>query len=118
MGKIGGALLSVLGLAKKAFEFLSGGKKPALGDLLTFAFPQIIAAVDNAVKYQGLTTKEQVDAWLATVDSSFGTDPGAFDLIKDMPQSAEEEMTDGLIKFVQAYAYYRAGVVGYKLTPA
>lgn len=115
LGKIGGALLSILSTGIGLFKLLTGGAKPSVGDLLKFSLPQILQAVDNAVTYQGLSTKEQVDAWLSTADANFGADPGALDLVKDMPPEAEEEMTDGLIQFVRAYAYYRAGVPGYKL---
>ena len=111
--KLGGALLSVLSTGVTLFKLLTGGVKPSVGDLLKFSLPQILQAVDNAVKYQGLTTKEQVDAWLQTADANFGADPGALDLVADMPAEAEEEMTDGLIQFVRAYAYYKAGVPGY-----
>jgi len=115
MGKFTGALLSVLSVAGSLFKLITGGTKPGVGDLLKYALPQILTAVDNAVKYQGLSTKEQVDAWLATADASFGSDAGAVDLVKDMPQDKEEEMTDALIQFVRSYAYYRAAVPGYRI---
>ena len=113
--KIGGALLSILSTGIGLFKLITGGKKPSISDLFKFALPSIMEAVDNAVKYQGLTTKEQVDSWLSTVDANLGLEPGALDLVRDMPGEAEEEMTDGLIQFVRAYAYYRTGVPGYKL---
>jgi len=110
-----GWLLGIFKVGISVFNLFkgSGEQKPSLTELLPFALTQLIPAVDNAIKYQGLASKEQFDQWLVTLDATTGSDPGAFDFMKSMPPEIEEEMFDALINVARIYGYNRLKVEGY-----
>ncbi|MHC4645174.1 MAG: hypothetical protein ACYTBJ_06715 [Planctomycetota bacterium] len=94
-------------------QMLLGKEKPSLLDGVGYAAGQIFPAVDNLLKMGKLSTKEQVDQWLDTLDAKTGTDAGAIDIFRDMPQKVEEEFFDHMKEAVRIYAYSRIGVEGF-----
>lgn len=109
LGWIKAALLLGINL----FGWLKGGKK-TLADALPFAIGQLLPAVENAVKFQKLDTKEKLDAWLEAVDAGTGDDATGVDIIRGLPAAKEEELFDHLIEVARTYGYYLIGVPGYR----
>lgn len=103
----------VVGL--KIYGFVAGGDKPGLADALPFAVGQMLPAVQKAIQYQGLDTKEKLDVWLATVDTGTGSDINAVDLIIKLPADKEELFFDHLVEAARIYGYHLIGVEGYRL---
>lgn len=109
-----GWILGIFKVGLSIFKLFKGSDdKPSLTELLPFVLNQLIPAVDNAIKYQGLDTKEKFDQWLTFIDVSTGTDPGAFDFMGSMPPDVEEQMFDHLIETARIYGYNRLKVPGY-----
>jgi len=103
----------VIGL--KIYGFVSKGDKPSLADALPFAVGQMLPAVQKAIQYQGLDTKEKFDAWLIAVDAGTGSDTTAVDLLVRLPADKEELFFDHLIEAARIYGYHLIGVEGYLL---
>jgi len=114
MANILGILKGLASAAATVYSLLHG-KKPSLPELLPGLVTTALQAVNDAVSFGNLTTKEQIDSWLDTFDMSTGSEPGALDLAPSMPKDKEEEMLDHLKEAIRAYAYNRAKVAGYVL---
>ena len=100
----------------KIYGFVTApGAKPSLIDALPFAVGQLLPAVQKAIHYQGLNTKEKFDAWLVTVDAGTGSDENAVDFIAGLPADKEEIFFDHLIEAARIYGYNLIGVEGYRL---
>jgi len=109
-----GWLKAVVSIGLKIYGYVAKSDKPGLADALPFAVGQMLPAVQKAIEYQGLDTKEKFDAWLATVDAGTGSDEGALDLIVKLPPDKEEEFFDHLVEAARIYGYHLIGVVGYR----
>lgn len=89
--------------------------RPALADAIPFAVGQMMPAVKQAIRYQGLDTKEKLDAWLDTIDAGTGSDAEAVDVVAKLPADKEEVLFDHLIEAARVYGYHLIGVEGYRL---
>lgn len=107
--------LAVAGV--KIYQMFKGAKDAgtpvSIMEGLPFALGQLLPAVDNAIKYGNMTTKEQFDSWLDTIDNMTGEDPGAIDFIKGLPDQQEEIMFDHLKEAARIYGYWRLKLPGY-----
>jgi len=100
----------------KLFSFVTAkGTKPTMVDAIPFAVSQMLPAVQRAIQYQGLDTKEKLDAWLVTIDAGTGSDADAVDIIARLPADKEESFFDHLIEAARIYGYHLIGVEGYRL---
>ena len=117
MANVFGILKGLVSAAATVFSLLHG-KKPSLPELLPGLVTGALQAVDQAMSFGTLTTKDQIDAWLDTFDMTTGADPGALNLAPSMPLDKEEEMLDHLKEAIRAYAYNRAKVAGYVIAAA
>jgi hypothetical protein len=113
--------MSVFGVLKGLFSvgiavygvFKGKENKPTVMEVLPTVVGQLLPAVQSAIKYQNMTTKAQLDAWLETLDASMGEEAGAVDIIHDMPSNREEELSDHLLAAARIYGYNLLGVEGY-----
>lgn len=110
-----GWIKAALGVAMQLWGKFSGGQKVNVLDVIPDVVGRLLPAVQQAVKYQGLNTKDKIDAWLETMDEYTGEDVGAVDLIPEMPAKVEEVFFDHLKEAARCYAYMLAGVEGYKV---
>jgi len=110
-----GVLRALIGAAGAVIKIFKGGEKPTWAEAMPFVLQQLIPAVQQAVEYQGYNTREKFDAWLSTMDASTGTDPGAIDIIPQLPQDKEEEFFDALKEAARVYGYSLIGVEGYNV---
>lgn len=90
------------------------GQALTLADAFPFAISQLLPAVENAIKYQGLDTKEKLDGWLVTFDMATGEEPTAIDIIHGLPADKEEILFDHAIEIARIYGYYKIGVPGFR----
>ena len=109
------SLISVAVPIVKLFLNKEEGEKVTVAEALPFAVGQLLPAVQKAIEYGKLTTVEQVDAWLDTVDAATGDDVTAVDLIKSMPDDKEELFFDHIKEAVRIYAYCLLKVPGYRV---
>lgn len=109
-----GVIKTILSVGVKVLSLFKGGQKPSIGETLSFTLQQLIPAIENAIAYENLDSKEKFDNWLETFDKSTGSDQYAVDLIKGMPKQAEEEFFDGIKQAAKAYGYMKIGVEGYR----
>jgi len=108
-----GWIKAVLAVGVKIYGFLMKDDKPGLAETLPFAVGQILPAVQKAISYQGLNTKEKFDQWLKVIDTGTGVDEGAVDLISGLPAEKEEILFDHLVEIARIYGYHLIGVEGY-----
>lgn len=108
-----GIALGVIGMIPKVVNIFKGDEKPGTLDVFSHIISNIMPQINLGLAYGKWTSKEQVDAWLKTLDESTGTDAGALDLFKDIPGDKEEELFDHLKEFLRIYLYARIGVEGY-----
>lgn len=92
----------------------SGNGKPSFSELLPTIVGAVLPAVDQAIRFQGLDTKEKVDAWITTLDAATGLDATALDIVKDLPADKEEQLFDHVLEAARIFAYCKIGVPGYK----
>lgn len=111
--------LSWLGtIAKVAVQLIAGGgAKVDAAQGLPFTISQILPAVERAIRYQGLGTKEKFDQWLELADRAVGEEPGALHLFGDLPAKLEEELSDHVIEIARIYGYHLLKVDGYWKPP-
>jgi len=110
-----GWLKAAVTIGLKIYGFVAkAGDKPSLADALPFAVGQLLPAIQKAIQYQGLDTKEKFDRWLATVDAGTGSEATAIDLIATLPADKEEAFFDHLIEAGRIYGYHLIGVEGYR----
>ena len=81
--------------------------------MLPFVVSQLLPAVEQAIRFQGLNTKEKFDSWLTTLDESTGIEPPV-DLISRLPAEQEEALFDHLLEAARIYGYHLIGVPGYR----
>jgi len=108
-----GILQAAIVLGAKMVQMFTGKTKPSFLDGAGMAVGQLIPAIQQAVNYGGMNTKEKIDSWLDNVDRTTGTDPGAIEMIPGMPPDKEEEFFDHLIGAARLYAYSYAKILGY-----
>ena len=110
-----GWIKTALSYGLQLYGWIKG--QPVKPELLAEVLPQAIATllpmIRNAITYQGLDTREKFDAWLETLDASTGTDPGAIQIIPNMPAKFEEEFFDGLKQAARCYGYMLLKLPGY-----
>lgn len=109
-----GWLKVIVGVAAKIYGYVKGSRPTTFANVIPFAVSQLLPAVENAIKYQSLDTKEKFDAWLQTLDQTTGSDPGAVDIIERLPADKEEEFFDHLVEAARIYGYHLIGVPGYR----
>lgn len=113
-GIILGAIKVAAGIAN-LFRGPDGEKpKPQFQDIWPDATANVMKAVQQAVNYGGLDSKEKLDAWLAQADSTLGNELTAIDVIPGLPPDKEEELSDHLIEAARIYGYMLLGLPGYK----
>lgn len=109
-----GFIKGALSIGVQVFKlFTRSDQKPALTDVIPFVIEKLFPAVQQAIAYGELDTKEKIDAWLETFDASTGTDPGAVELIPNMPAEIEEAFFDKIKDALRIYAYCLIKVPGY-----
>jgi len=111
--KMFGWIKSALSVGVSVVKFLTGVQKPKLTDVIPFVLEKIFPAVERAIAYGSLDTKEKIDTWLEEFDAKTGIEPTAVDIIPDMPPEVEEEFWDKIKEAVQIFAYCKARVPGY-----
>lgn len=84
-----------------------------VSELLKQLFFTAFSAVDNAIRDGRIVDQQTVDAFLDTIDMGLGQEATAKDVIKDLPDDKEEELTDHIIEAVRIYAYCRLKIEGY-----
>lgn len=104
---------SALSVGVQLFKFLKGNKKPTLTDLLPFLLQSLFPAVEEAVQYGQLNTKEKIDSWLETFDNVTGSDVGAIDIVPDLSPELEEQLFDHIKEAVKIFAYCKAKIPGF-----
>lgn len=110
-----GVLKSLLKVGATVVKLFTGQDRVSLMDGLPQVLGQLLPAVDNAIKYKGLDTKEKFDGWLETVDEVTGTDSLAIDVMPSLPADKEEELFDHLKEAARIYGYNKIGVDGYEV---
>ena len=113
-----GALKGLITVGTQVYGLLKpGGGQPApkvTYDLaLEFALTNIFPQVRRVIQFGNLNTKEKIDGYLDTLDATTGTDVGALDIIKTLPDTAEEALFDHLKEAIRIYAYNLAKIPGY-----
>ena len=109
-----GWIKGALSIGVQVYKLLTKSKeKPTFTDVIPFVIEKMFPAVQQAIAYGQLDTKEKIDAWLETFDASTGTDPGAIELIPNMPAEIEEQFFDKIKDALRIYAYCIIKVPGY-----
>lgn len=113
---IWGVLRAAAGFGLQLLNAVKGtnGSKPTLVELLPTVVSAVLPAVDQAIKFQGLDTKEKVDAWIVTLDAATGLDAAALDIVRDLPADKEEQLFDHVLEAARIFAYCKIGVPGYR----
>lgn len=100
-----GIIRAIVSTGLKIFA-ITKQTKPKTGDLIMTIVSQIFPMVADAIRAQKMTTREQFDTWLITMDEATGTDAMAVDLIKGMSAELEEKFFDHIIGAARIYGYW------------
>lgn len=114
---LGGIILGAFKVATGIYKLLKpapGAPTPAFAEIWPDVTANVMKAVNAAVTYGGIDTKEKLDAYLATADAALGDEPAAIDIVKGLPADKEEQLSDHLIEAARIYGYHLIGVEGYK----
>lgn len=111
---------SLAGLGKALFssavsliKTITGETRPTFEVILPKVAGDLFSGIMDASKYQDLSSKEKIDAWLLTLDKSFGSEASALDVVRTLPADKEEELTDHIIEAARVILYMNAKVPGY-----
>jgi hypothetical protein len=99
-----------LGGAAKLIAFFKKDEKPTLTDTLPFVITQLFPMVQQKLAANELTTKEQIDGFLATVDASTGIDVGALEVVPNMSPASEEKFFDHACGMLKIWLYCHNGL--------
>ena len=111
-----GILKGAVNFGLQLFGAIRGSdQKPTLTDLLPAIVGNILPAIDQAITFQNLDTKEKLDAWFGTLDAATGMEATAVDIIKNLPADKEEQFWDHIIEAARIFAYNKIGVEGFKV---
>lgn len=102
------AIISTLLNLVKAF-----GSKPKISEILALLLTTLPSIVQNVLNVSHLSTKEKFDEALETFDAYTGADPGAIDIIRDMPKEVEEEFLDHFKEMLRILGYNKLKINGY-----
>lgn len=100
-----GIIRAILSTGLKIFA-ITKQTKPTTSELIMTIMSQLFPTINNAIKAQNMTTHEQFDAWLVTMDEATGTDAMALDIIKGMSAELEEQFFDHIIAAARVYGYW------------
>lgn len=108
-----GYVLAGIGLIPKIVSLFKKDKKPSTLDVFSHIFSNIMPQLNLALAYGELDDKAKVDAWLEQLDKGTGSDDGALDVVKDLPNDQEEKLFDHFKEALRIYLYGRIKVPGY-----
>ncbi len=92
------------------------GRKAKFTEIILTVFGKITESVLDLVKFGKLSTKEMLDESLTELDLRLGSDPGAIDIVPDLPADKEEELTDHLKEVIRILGYNKLKVAGYYIS--
>lgn len=111
---IGAIVRAAAGFAVQLLGSIKGSDhKPTFTDLVPTMLGSVLPALEQAMKFQNLDTKEKVDSWLTLADLATGVETTAPNLIHDMPRELQEQMFDHVLEAARIYAYCKLGVPGF-----
>ena len=97
-------IVSMVGLIKGKAKF---------SDIIMQLMAKLPEAVLKAIEYGHIDSVAKLDDALAALDAYTGIEPGALDIIKDLPADKEEELFKALGKMVEILAKNKMKVPGY-----
>lgn len=89
------------------------GAKPRISEILTMTLTFLPTIVNNILTVSHYSTKEKFDEVLETFDAYTGSDPGAIDIIRDIPSDKEEEFCDHFKECMRILGYHKLKINGY-----
>ena len=89
------------------------GRKKKFTEIILTVFGKITESVLDLIEFGKLSTKEILDESLTELDLRLGSDPGAIDIVPDLPADKEEELTDHLKEVIRILGYNKLKIAGY-----
>jgi hypothetical protein len=88
-------------------------RKPKWTEAVPLVISQVLPLVNDAIVYGGMDSKEKFDSWLEGFDRATGSDPGAVNVIHDIPADKLEEFYDHIKEAARIFGYAKLGVPGF-----
>jgi hypothetical protein len=97
--KIGSFLNAIIGTVVNLVSLIKG--KAKVTDILVELMATLPKAILDAIAFGQITTVEQLDDALLALDARTGTEIGAWDVIRSLPQDKEEKFFDAFRDMIE-----------------
>lgn len=104
-------LNSIFSTAVGLWRFFGG--KPKWSDVVGRVTRDVFDLVDQAITFGNMDNRKKFDDFLQALDLKTGADPGAVDMLKDVPADQEEVFWDHIVEAARVYGYCKLKIPGF-----
>ena len=106
---------SIINAVLAAAKLVGSGQ--SFSTVILAVIGQLPKLISETITFWSLDDEDKLDEALAEADKRLGSEIGALDIIHDLPDDKEEELTDAMLTIVRILAKSKLGIEGYIRDP-